>query len=371
MVARIRSAPREARWLIALVLAVVLASALALLAGENAAIPVVQIYSGYVETLLVLGVPVCLASAAALTIVLAFQRVQSPIAEIRRMAASRVGTWNCALGTLGPIVLLPLLMGAFGTLKQVMPMVTGFEWDNTFALIGREMFFGIPPWRITHAIFGPRATQGLDFLYAAWVPLLFVMILGFSTLARPELRARFVLAFAGCWLLLGVVGAFVFASAGPCFAPLIGAPDGAEFAPLVARLHAMDKAGYPLVTLAVQNELWQSYISHSYGFGMGISAMPSMHNSMAFLYVLAAGGARAPVKVAAWLFAVTILIASVHLGWHYLADGLFAWAATAAIWRGAGIYLRWCGYAPERATVALEAARPEASDFAEPYKLAA
>ena len=78
--------------------------------------------------------------------------------------------------------------------------------------------------------------------------------------------------------------------------------------------------------------------------------MPSMHNSIAFLYVLATRRSSSFLRWAAWLFAVAILVGSVHLGWHYLADGLFAWVAVAAIWWGAGAYLRWCGYAIEEPT---------------------
>lgn len=106
----------------------------------------------------------------------------------------------------------------------------------------------------------------------------------------------------------------------------------------------MDQSGYPVGALHWQAELWKAYSQHRFGPGMGISAMPSMHNSIAFLYVLAAGRSRWWVRTAAGAFAAAILVGSVHLGWHYLADGLFAWGATAAIWFGAGAYLRWCGY---------------------------
>ena len=43
---------------------------------------------------------------------------------------------------------------------------------------------------------------------------------------------------------------------------------------------------------------------------------------------------------------MTILIASIHLGWHYLADGLIGWGGMALIWWGAGAYLDRVGYPP-------------------------
>jgi hypothetical protein len=85
--------------------------------------------------------------------------------------------------------------------------------------------------------------------------------------------------------------------------------------------------------------LWKAQAEHRYGFGLGISAMPSMHNAIAFLYGLAALRARPLVRAVVWLFAVTILIGSVHLGWHYIADGIVAWAGMGLIWWGAGVYL--------------------------------
>ena len=123
-----------------------------------------------------------------------------------------------------------------------------------------------------------------------------------------------------------------------------GSPMANDYAPLMQRLHAIDAAGYHLGALEWQDELWDAYSHHRYGFALGISAFPSMHNAISFLYVLAAWKAPPWVRAVAWAFASTILIGSVHLGWHYVADGLVAWPAMAAIWWGAGLYLRKCGY---------------------------
>jgi hypothetical protein len=99
-----------------------------------------------------------------------------------------------------------------------------------------------------------------------------------------------------------------------------------------------------VATIETQRQLWQSYSTSAYGFGMGISAMPSMHNAIAMLYVLALWNAGRAMRIATCTFAPCIFIGSIHLGWHYALDGSRAWAGMAAIWMGAGAYLRRSGY---------------------------
>jgi hypothetical protein len=131
-------------------------------------------------------------------------------------------------------------MASFGTLKMLMPLMRDFTWDDSFAAADRMLFFGYQPWQFTHAVFGsPFLTDLIDTAYTNWVVLLYTAVLGFALLAPRYERARFFLSFAASWLLIGVVGAYAFASAGPCYAQLVGAVSAAEFAPLMARLKAI------------------------------------------------------------------------------------------------------------------------------------
>ena len=73
--------------------------------------------------------------------------------------------------------------------------------------------------------------------------------------------------------------------------------------------------------------------------------MPSLHNAMAFLYLLCGFSTKNRVaRTATALFAAIVFIGSIHLGWHYAVDGIAAWAAVAAIWWGSGWFLRRSGY---------------------------
>jgi len=232
-------------------------------------------------------------------------------------------------------------MGSFGALKMIMPLIRPFSWDASLASADRALFFGVDPWRITHALFGgPKATRIIDTLYTAWVPFVMVGVLA-ACISKPAARARYFLSFAAAWLLIGVIGAYALSSAGPCYAGRLGTANASWFRPLMQHL-ASDYDG--LNALTWQDVLWKAYAAREYGFARGISAAPSMHNAICMLYVLAAARSHALLSAAAVSFAAIIYIGSIHLGWHYAVDGLLAYAAMIAIWSAVGRYLEWCGY---------------------------
>lgn len=338
----------ECRWVAALAAMTLLATIAAFIAGAMVGVPTGEVYEGYLLGLWALTPSIVVLGLLVYIIACAARRVDRPLLAMRPFLADRFGTFDRAAGTLGPIALMPLLMGAFGTLKQMLPLVNPFGWDNLFGEIGPMLFDGVRPWQVTHYVFGsPIATVVLDRVYTGWIVILFLAIIGFALFAEPRLRARFFLAFGAGWILLGLVTAYFFSSAGPCFAADVGSKDAGDFAQLMVHLRAIDASGYHLYAIHWQDTLWKAESSHHYGFALGISAMPSMHSAISFLYVLAAAGSRRLVRIIAWLFAVTILIASVHLGWHYLIDGLIGWAGMTLIWWGAGAFLRRLDYHPE------------------------
>lgn len=335
----------EYRWLAALFAMTVVSMAVAIWTGVLIGLPTVDILFGYTGILWVLIPPVVLIAMVPWGIRALVFRVEKPWSEFKPMLTERFGTPGSMAGTLGPILMLPMLMGSFGCLKQIMPLIRPFSWDDRFAQLDRLIFFGVQPWQWTHAIFGsPRATMIVDRLYSGWVALLFIAVLGVAMLAPRYLRARFFLSFGLSWLVIGIAGAFAFSSAGPCYTQAIGALAAADYAPLMERLGAIHSSGTALNAVNWQEHLWEAHTSRQYGFAMGVSAMPSMHNAIAFLYVLAVRNASLPSRILAWTFALVILIGSVHLGWHYFVDGVLAWAAMAGLWWVAGAYLRRVGY---------------------------
>lgn len=113
----------------------------------------------------------------------------------------------------------------------------------------------------------------------------------------------------------------------------------------------MDKLKYASVSTGAQvnapgwqQVLAQAHMSEEYYFGMGISAMPSLHNAIAVLYVFAAFRIG---KLIGWFmtaYAVLIFIGSIHLAWHYAVDGIVAAIGMWAIWRAADWWCIASGY---------------------------
>lgn len=184
----------ESRWIVAMFVLAAALSVAAVIVGSSVGVPTVEVYSGYFTKIWLLAPPTVILSMLFLLVRAMILRVESPLTECRPFLAARFGTPDRAIGTIGPILLMPVLMAAFGTLKQVLPLARSFTWDDTFAEWGRLLFFGFRPWQLTHAIFGsPMATLVLDRIYTAWVLLLFFAIFGVALFAPRYLRARFFL----------------------------------------------------------------------------------------------------------------------------------------------------------------------------------
>jgi membrane-associated phospholipid phosphatase len=95
-------------------------------------------------------------------------------------------------------------------------------------------------------------------------------------------------------------------------------------------------AHWPVWSIAVQDALWKSYVTGS-GAITGISAMPSLHVTVAAIIALLAWNTDRRFGMAMWIFTAIIVIGSVHLAWHYAVDGLAGLALAYAFWKLAGL----------------------------------
>ena len=110
----------------ALVGLAVVAAVGALVVGAYVGVPTSGIIVQYSATIFIV-IPLVLAIALFVYMVrAALLRVPDPLAQLGPFVARRFGTPWLAAGTLAPILVVPLLMGAFGSLKQVMPLVAPF-----------------------------------------------------------------------------------------------------------------------------------------------------------------------------------------------------------------------------------------------------
>ncbi len=240
------------------------------------------------------------------------------------------------------MIVIALLFSAFTSFKIMLAHLHPFALDPLLAHLDRALHFGIDPWRITHALF-PTAESSfiVNTLYNAWLFVVWIFLfLHVFWLTGHRHRARYLLAFVLCWIVVGSIAALLFSSAGPAFyGRVVAGPD--LFAPLMERLLAQDAAlsasgSGQLWALGTQDMLWRYHAGDATGLGAGISAMPSMHVTMAVLMALSARRIARPLG---WLFsayAAAILIGAVHLGWHYAVDGYAGAALAVLMWRLSG-----------------------------------
>ena len=307
----------------------------------------------------VLAVPIGL--LAYLIYLLASEREKHPLARLGRditahiLAPRRLITWILSLVT------LCYFISAFSSFKTMIAALNPFYLDRALAGLDDAIHLGIAPWKITHFLFGGLyPTLTLNIAYNAWF---FVMC--FFTLAQTlaltgsRNRARYLLSFVLCWIVIGSILAVALSSAGPCYyGRVTGLAD--LFAPLMQHLAALDSgqaaAGsyWRLWSLALQDRLWSDQFLSTSVIGSGISAMPSMHVSVAVLIALSAYRINRWFGRAMFAYGVIILVASVHLGWHYAVDGYASAAVTWLIWRLSGRIVERVGFDRERRLVAAE-----------------
>lgn len=142
------------------------------------------------------------------------------------------------------------------------------------------------------------------------------------------LRAQYAWTFILCWTVLGNLLSSLTLAAGPVFYARVAGSD--RFAGLTDYLAQHDG---PYSAHRLQNLLWAAYSDQSAGFASGISAFPSMHVSMVTLFTLYGFKISRLLGLAFAAYALLILLASVHLGWHYAVDGYFSIFATVALWK--------------------------------------
>jgi PAP2 superfamily len=230
-------------------------------------------------------------------------------------------------------------MYGFTVFKANITTFLPFSWDATLDRWDVVLHFGYRPFELLQPILGfPLVTWLLNVNYNMWFFVMNMFWVYYAFLATPGVeRTRFFLSFMLVWMLGGTLLAILMSSAGPCYLTRLGvSPD--PYTPLMAYLNHVHDL-YPLWAIDTQNMLWDFRAEGSV-FG-GVSAMPSMHNATALLFVLATwnkGRALCGVLIAHMLL---VFIASVHLGWHYAVDGYAAWPIAIVIWLFAGRIASW------------------------------
>ncbi|MCC5977726.1 MAG: phosphatase PAP2 family protein [Salinarimonas sp.] len=242
------------------------------------------------------------------------------------------------LAVAAPVFLvLPLFVSAFTSLKASIGAINPYALDHVFMEVDRFLHGGVSVWRILHPVFGyPLVTAVISFLYEAWFPIMAFTVFAVTLWTeRPALRNQFLIAFILTWAVLGTFAALILSSAGPCFYGLMFPYRDNPYAPLMTYLQQADEI-YRVRALDMQDLLWEQFEAGDLRPGGGISATPSMHVAISTLLTLLAWRVSRWLGIAATLFLLVTLVATVHLGWHYAIDGYISLAVVPAIWAFAG-----------------------------------
>jgi len=243
-----------------------------------------------------------------------------------RLKLTNVTEMSDAIICFACVVLLAI---TFTFLKNEIHALNPFLLDAQFAEIDRLLHGGTDPWVLLHPILGrPHITTALDFAYRAWFVFVYMAVC-LACLDRRDVNRStvFLVAFALCWLVGGNILATVLASVGPVYYAEFGF--GNNFAQQMELLKGSHKIS-PVWSLEVQDMLMDGYNNRTYL--RGISAMPSMHVALSALLALYG------FTYSRWLgwglvaFTLTILLGSVHLGWHYAIDGYVSVALVIVLW---------------------------------------
>jgi hypothetical protein len=240
------------------------------------------------------------------------------------------------LGGFVVVLILQLFFSIFTSMKAMIPVIHPFSWDTTLAEWDRMLHGGVDPWALMHPLVGhPLVTTVINFLYQCWLYILYgVLVWQAFALNDQRLRLQFFLTLVATWALLGNLAATLLSSAGPVY---FGRVTGLEdpFGPLMGYLRAANETS-PVWALEIHDRLWDTYTANTDQLGKGISAMPSIHVATSVLFALTTWRFSRRLGVVLWLYAVAILVGSVHLAWHYALDGYLAAVATCLLWIGVG-----------------------------------
>ncbi|HJQ05652.1 MAG TPA: phosphatase PAP2 family protein [Nocardioides sp.] len=250
--------------------------------------------------------PAILAAAIALDVVPRMIRR----GEVRTVMQERwpARHWAFALSGLGAWY---LCYATFRNVKSMVPFVNHHLYDDKLAAIDRGIWGGHTPAVVLHDVLGTHLAAHLfSAVYIGWIALVPVSIAIALVWTRSTAAGSwYVTAVAVDWVLGAVLYLLV-----PTLGPVYSAPG--DFATL-PHTYVTD-----LVNSLMDDRV--AVLAHPWGSGtlQTIAAFPSLHVGIMTTIVLSVTlfGLQRWIRVAAWIFWVLTVFATLYIGWHFFCD---------------------------------------------------
>lgn len=255
------------------------------------------------------------------------------IGDLRREIHGFLTDWTRLGAGLLAAGIMTVMLISFSQLKNMIPHLQPFAWDEFFVELDRILHFGYLPHEWLMPVFG--SDLSISFftgIYNIWLFMMYfcLVIACFMRPDRPE-RMQFLIAFVLTWAIGGNLVATLFASVGPVYYWPLGL--GETYMPLMDHLAAHADTGM-LSALNTQGLLWLWY-SNDQSMN-AISAFPSMHVASTTLMAIFAFRWSRLAGIVLTVFATGIMIGSVLLAWHYAVDGYAGALIALLCWKFAG-----------------------------------
>ncbi|MCF6321582.1 MAG: phosphatase PAP2 family protein [Rhizobiaceae bacterium] len=218
-------------------------------------------------------------------------------------------------------VALIVFITAFTTVKNTVPLESGFLYDVALADFDKALHFGVDPWQWLYALgTNEYVLRLVETNYSSfWLGINYSIL--FWVIISPranKIRTRYVISYMLTWVILGNLIAIWFSSGGPVYYGAITG-DVSRFSEQLAFLATSTEKLNGAV--GYQNYLWELYETGEAGFGSGISAFPSVHVGFSAINALFIYEYSRKWGMYAFAYLGVILVSSVYLAWHYAIDG--------------------------------------------------
>lgn len=285
----------------------------------------------------------------------AFAASKARTFSARRLAAvKKMDVWASQYleGERMPYAVMGLLAASMGNFfficKSLIRVVNPYEtsgWDLVCAKLDKFLHFGHYPHEIIIPVVNAlKLAQLLDFLYAGWLVVMYVVtawnIFGDTSVYR---RLRFLWAYLLAWILLGSIGATYMSSVGPLFLQYFVPEHKDLYAGLVQNFNDITKDNFffaaktRVLLLKWTNNVEQVFQPNA------LSAMPSMHVAVAWLMTLYARAYSRKLFYVSAAFTFAVIVGTVYFGFHYAVDSYLSIPVVTALWWGVGKWLKRSG----------------------------